>query len=572
MKKGFSLIEVLLAVALFTIFATAAGIAGVSVINLNRFAGDEVVAGQYAAEGLEAARSIKNTSFTDFATPSGAMGVIKTPGNIWAWAGTGNSTDSGRYTRQITLSSVNANTKKVTSTVSWNYTTGQTRSVDVSTYLTNWKAAIGKGGMLVYGDGGTTTDAIKYKILDTAGAWSTAQATADVDSGSTNKYLRIAKVFASSTRNEKVLVSRHYNGTGQWIYAQVWNGSAWGNVVQLSTWNATTFLDVQNFDGTYLNNGNFMVVYSDNTVIPKMQIWNGSAWSGQTSLTTLGTSQIPTYVVAKARSGTNEVMAAFFTQASDVISEYYSGSAWSAITSHATTAPLTTKRFVDFDWSVNTSTTGLLNYTNSTTDKTMRGRIWVANGSGSGAWGTVAAAAAQTNNIGAIIGADRPGINEFQVCNKDARATPTIVCRKASFSGNVLTWATPTNPIVGAATDTGIQKSFGVEYEDISGVLGVNVYGDNTTTPKYKKYTASTSTWDVSPTNMTPALGGAVKAVRLLPKPGSDDMIAFVSDANLDVYSFVWNGTSDTMSSSTAHGTNGSAITDYWFDFAWDRY
>jgi len=597
-ESGFSVIEVLLAAALFIIFSSGIIAIVLQGFDANRLGNEETIANEYASEGIEAAKSIKNQAYTNIVDTAGT-GVIRNGSSVWAFSGANNT--FGKYTRVITVTDVlrdasgnivasggsfDPNTKKVTSTVSWSVSPTRNDSVVLTSYLTNWKGFTGKGGMVVYGDGGTTTDAIKYRILDGAtGTWSTAAATADVDSGSTNKALRAAKLYASSTRNEKILISRHYNGTAQFIYAQVWNGTSWGNVVQLATWTATTFLDVQNFDGTYLNDGTFMVIYSDNTIIPKYQIWNGTSWSGQSSLTTLGTSQIPSFIVARARPGTNEVMAAFFTQGSgstagNTITEYWSGSAWSAITTHATAAPLNTKKMVDFAWSP-IVTTGALVYADSATDKNLTTRIFVANGTGGGSWGTaVNAGTAQTNNLGSLTVIGRPGINEFQACNKDAGTTPTIICQKITFSGNVPTITNPTNATIASATDAGIQKSYDIGFESLSGDPALAIYSDNTAVPKIKKYTASTSTWDAAATTIATGAftPGAINSVRIIPQPDTDDIMGLIADANFDLYSVIWDGTNNILYTApvgkafSQHGTNGSATTDFWYDFAWNKF
>ncbi|HSW96877.1 MAG TPA: hypothetical protein VLF89_03550 [Candidatus Saccharimonadales bacterium] len=431
------------------------------------------------------------------------------------------------------------------------------------------------------------TDAQQYAYVGIAikpSSTATFGTVTDVDSGSINKVARALRLYSSATRNEKILISRHYNGTAQFIYATVWNGSSWGTPLQLSTWTAATFLDVQNFDGAYLNDGTFMVVYSDNTIIPKYRIWNGTSWAAQGSLTTLGTSQIPIYIVAKARPSTNEVMAAFFTQGgstttANTITEYWSGSAWSAIVTHSALSITNTKKYVDFQWSPNLTTTGALIYADSSTDTTLATKIFVANGAGSGTWGTAVQAAAQTNNLAALDLQPRPGANEFQACDKDAAATPTIVCRKITFSGTVPTLTTPTNPILVTGTDTGIQRSFDFGFESISGAPAIMVYSSNTAVPQFKKYTASSSTWDAAATAITTTGSpGVIKTVRIIPQEQGDDMIALVADANLDVYSIFWNGSGDAMYTTpaskafTLHGTNGSAITDFWYDFAWDKF
>lgn len=591
--KGFSVIEVLLAAAIFMIFSIVSGTVVLQGFSGNRLGEEQTVANQYAAEGLEAVRSIKNQTFSNLVNSVGT-GILQS-GGVWTFAGGNNQFGpSNKYTRVLTVSDVQRDgsgnivasggtvdplTKKITSTVSWNFSPTRADSVVLNSYLTNWKAAIGKGGMLVYGNGGTTSDAIQYQTIDSNGTWSAAANTADIDTGSTNKALRVARVYSSATRNEKILISRHYNGTTQFIYAQVFDGTTWGNVQLLSSWTASTFLDVQNFDGTYLSNGNFMTVYSDNTVTPKMATWNGTAWTTGSSLTTLGAGNIPNYIVAKARSGTNEVMAAFFTQASDSITQYYSGSTWSVITVHSTTAPVNTKKLVDFDWSPNNVLIGGLIYSTGSSDRSLHIKTWTANGSGSGSWSTVANTSTQGSNttrLGAMAIEGRPGANEFIACNDNT--VPNIICYKSTFTvGGNPTWTNPTNQTIANTTVSGIQRTFHIGYEATSGDPAINVYSDNTTTPKLKKYTASTSTWDAAATPLT-TLADVLSTVSILPTPGGNDIMILLGSATRSVSSIIWDGTNNLVYSTpagkaiTTHGANGSTATEYWYDFAWDNF
>ena len=571
-QSGMSLVEVLLAIAIFAVVVT--GVIGAIIYGQEStaVAGARERATKIAEEGIEAVRNIRDSGYSNLPV-DGTYGLVIS-GGVWTLSGASDITDI--FTRTVTLSTIDSRTRNVTVDVTWTQTVQRPGSISVNTYLTDWVTAVARNGMLVYGDGDSTTDAIKYQIYnDSAGTWSAAAATADVDAGSTNKSLRAARVYASSTRNEKVLVSRHYNGTGQWIYAQVYNGGTgtWGNVVQLATWNATTFLDVQNFDATYMANGDLMVVYSDNTSIPKYRIWDGSTWSAQSSTTDFGDGDIPTYIVAKTRPATNEVMLASFTQSSDTDSEYYSGSAWSAVTSHATAAPLATKKFVDFAWSSSDVTKGALVYADAGNDKQMNIRIWTANGAGGGAWGTTAQyGTAQASNLGALeIDAIKGTVN-FVACDKDANGTPRIICMRANTSG----WVAASNVTVAAASDNGIQASYSLGFEQTTTTYGVMVYSDNTTTPKYKKFNVGTDTWDAAATNVSPVAVGAVKTARVAPNPITNDMMVLVADANLDLYSVVWDGTNNILFTAPAgkawlaHGTNGSATTDYWYDFVWD--
>lgn len=573
-KKAFSLLEVILAAAIFVIFSSGAITAILSGINLNRAGNEYTIATQYASEGIEAVRSIKNQAFANLVNTVGT-GITQT-GGVWTFSGTNNVFD--KYTRTIAISDVYRDglnnivatggtldplSKKITSTVTYNFGPGKNNTVSTQSYFTNWKVPLGKGGLLVYGNGGVLNDAMVYKTIDVSGVWSAPASTADVDGASTNKYARAIKVYSSPTRNEKILVSRHYNGTNQFIYAQVFNGTTWGNVIRLSNWTASTFLDVQNFDGTYLANGNFMVTYSDNTTTPKFRTWNGTAWSARRAMRIL--LGIPRHIEIEQRPATNEVMAAFLDSANDTNTEYFNGTTWSARTSHAAnTVSAGTKRALGFSWSTNTPTTGALIYTTANNDRKFNAKIFVANGAGSGAWGAIKSTANLPNNMGSLKIASRPGANEFLSCTKDGKATPTIVCRKLTFVGNVATWTTPVNPIVAAATDTGIQASFDISYGTTQAVI---TYGDNTNIPKYKVFNPVTATITAVGTAISTApytLLSPVRTVRSVLDPNnSSTTMTLFTDSNLDLYS---------STPITQHGITGSAITDYWYDFAWNLF
>jgi prepilin-type N-terminal cleavage/methylation domain-containing protein len=570
-RKGFSLVEVLLAITVFSLIVSS--LAGALL-----YGQDSAVKSHNKAravflveEGLEAVRNIRDGSFATLTNGTFGLGIAS---NKWTLTGSSDTVDI--YTRTINVATVDANTKRVTVTVSW-----PGSYVDSVSDLTNWAttlaASVLNTGMLVYGDGGTTTDAIKYRVLNNTGLWGTATAAADVDAGSANRALRAVQVYDSATRNEKVMVSRHYNGTTQYIYAQVYNGTTWGNVQLMSNWNANTFLDVQNFDGTYLNNGDFMVVYSDNTNVPKFRIWNGTTWSAS-SISTQNVGGTQTYIVAKARPGTNEVMIASFTQPKDARTEYFNGGTyvtanWTVHAAHGTNAPVTTDRLVDFTWSPNNSTIGGLLFSNSGTDRSMRMKIWTADGLGSGSWSSAATAPVQgagADNLGAMKIIGRPGANEFIACNKSA--ADQIFCLNTNFTP---TWSTPTNNIITSTSEPGIERSFDLAYESISGNPALSVYSDNTSTLRLKKYNPSTTTWDASATNVT-TLAGTAASVVLIPTTTNNDIMILVSDSSRITYSVIWDGTNNTFYTiplgygTSTHGTNGSTGTEFWYDFVWD--
>lgn len=590
MKNGFSVLEVILAVALFMIFSTGAVMTVVQGYNANRLGTENTVANQFAAEGIEAVKSIKNQDFANLnAVNNQPRGLMRNGSNVWAFDIDGTSDTLEKYTRTVKVESVNRNavppagdivpsgspdpdTKKITSTVTWNFNSARPETTTLVSYLSDWIKPIvtNRGGILVYGDGGTTSDSIKYKILNTStGTWSAAASAADIDGATNNKALRVVRVYASSTRNEKIAISRHYNGSAQFIYAQVFNGTTWGNVIQLATWTATTFLDVYNFDGAYLNNGNFMAVYSDNTITPKARIWNNSSWLDQTSTANMG--GIPNNIVLRNRTGTNELLMATFDQTNDTNTSYFDGSVWSTAIEHSALAPVNTKEFVDFTWSAQSSSKGALIYSNSSTDKSMNIRICTAPCGSSASWSTTQNTSNQ-GTLGAMEIDSRLGAEEFLACDKDA--SNDIYCFK---SNSTPAWTNPTNQRLTATTDTGIQRSFDTAFEAASGTEGISVYSDTTNIPKLKIYTASSNTFDATATNLN-TLGGVLKTVKLRPVTENDDIMILMGDVNRTLYTVVWNGSANSVYTTpsgkafSTHGTNGSLATEYWFGFAWDKF
>jgi len=604
-SKGFSVVEVILAGAMFMTFATFAATAVLQGFDVNRLGAEETIASQFAGEGIEAVKSIKNQAYANLVNSSGT-GIVRT-GGVWTFTAappnntlTHNSTDN--YIRTIKLESVNRDgagnivippagtldpdTKKITSTVNWNFNLSRPESAVLTTYLSDWRkpiSNIARGGMLVYGDGGSTSDAIQYKILDGAGTWNSAALAADIDS-STDRYLLAARVFASATRNEKILISRHYNGTTQYIYAQVFDGTAWGNVNLLSSWAAVSYLDVRNFDGAYLNNGNFMVIYSDNTATPKFKTWNGSVWStasGVAGAATQNIGDIPTYIVLRDRPGTNEAMAVFFDQnaSSDTNTQYfyigsnntYETADWTLHTEHMIQAPTNTKEHISFAWSRQSSLKGALVFVDSST--TLRLKIWTADGAGGGSWSAYAASGASVGNTGGISISGRFGAEEFIACQKDTNSD--IYCFRANTTPS---WTTPAGNILTTNSDSGIQRSHDAQFEATLGSEALSVYSDNTTSPKYRLYTASSNSFGAETNLLSVALGGVLKSVSLRPLEDNNDIMILMGDANLDLYSVVWDGSTNAAYTTplgkarTAHGINGALTTAYWYDFAWDRF
>lgn len=135
--RGFSLVEVLLAVSVFGLIVT--GLIGGLIYGQESTAlsGQRARATMLADEGLEAVRNIRDEDFANLTR--GAKGLVVS-GNQWIFSGAQDSTDI--FTRSIVINPVGAekNKKKVTATVTWQQNPQRTGAVSFESYLTNWQA------------------------------------------------------------------------------------------------------------------------------------------------------------------------------------------------------------------------------------------------------------------------------------------------------------------------------------------------------------------------------------------------------------------------------------------------
>ncbi|QQR77649.1 MAG: hypothetical protein IPJ67_00665 [Candidatus Moraniibacteriota bacterium] len=132
-KHGFSLVEVLLSGAVFSLLVTALVGAYLYGEEATVLAGNRTRAVFFAEEGLEATRNIRDSDFMNLS--DGVHGLAISGGQ---WNFSGSSDVDGIFTRSVTIAPVSSNRKSVTSTVSWQQNAERTGTVALSSYLTNW--------------------------------------------------------------------------------------------------------------------------------------------------------------------------------------------------------------------------------------------------------------------------------------------------------------------------------------------------------------------------------------------------------------------------------------------------
>lgn len=478
--RGFSTIEVILAAALFIIFAT--GITGVVLqgINLNRLGAEHTIALQYAAEGLEVARSIRNQAYSNISSVNPTPRGISRVGNVWTFLGDGtnNSTDSGRYTRTIKVESVSrdntppsgnivssggtadTDTKKITSSVSWNFTTSRPQSLNLVSYLTNWRK-LNSPIMMVYSK---TTNIPYYRTWD-GSTWSAEGAAQTV-----GRNINFIVLKSARTRNEAILGTLDSNGN---IYLQVWNGTAWNTptlLASVGSANATS----RSFDIDYERASDRAVIAylpTSSSADFAYRVWDGNTLSTATTVTAPPTTGVikSIDIAQKPISTSNEISLIMYDANSDIYGMLWNGTTWDDMNSggvepvwDATASTSTTKKPIAvayeqvsgramFIWARSTATNNFYRIWNGTS-LTAATALTIAASSGIGDWVKLVS---------------RPSSNELMYAVQSS--TPDLNTRKWSGSA----WDTATqHPEHDTGTENASSMNFDIVWETYTANLG----------------------------------------------------------------------------------------------------
>lgn len=132
LKPGFTLVEVILAIAVLALIMTVlAGALAYGQIGSSA-SGDASRALKLADEGLNAVRNMRDESFGNVTAGNHGLAIVS---NQWAFSGT--SDVNGDFTRVVNVVDLTADEKEVTVTVSWN-DNGIPKSVQLQTRLNTW--------------------------------------------------------------------------------------------------------------------------------------------------------------------------------------------------------------------------------------------------------------------------------------------------------------------------------------------------------------------------------------------------------------------------------------------------
>jgi len=174
--------------------------------------------------------------------------------------------------------------------------------------------------MMVYWEG--SSNQLRYRVYDGG-----ALAAANVVSNSANGSVRWVKLRAHPTTDEMIAV---WLDNSKNIYAKVWNGSSWGHEIELTSKAHSNSHEC--FDVAYeSSSGGALVGYCNvNSKNPHYRIWNGTSWSGEASMSSIGDKG--NYLRLAPDPENDGILCVVQDKKNDLSAQFWNGSNWSSAT------------------------------------------------------------------------------------------------------------------------------------------------------------------------------------------------------------------------------------------------
>ena len=151
------------------------------------------------------------------------------------------------------------------------------------------------------------------------------------------------------------LIAVGFDDTNADINAWVWNGSTWGNLVEISA-SATSTSGYEALAVRYASDGSKGMVVGANGTVGNVntRYWNGSAWSGIITFDITPGSRDVRWANLKADPTSDDLQGVFIASLNSLGTAYWNGSTWT-ITPIDPGIDTSTQRCADFEWDYNGS-------------------------------------------------------------------------------------------------------------------------------------------------------------------------------------------------------------------------
>ncbi len=196
-RKGFLLLEVILGIALFGVFLTAATMTLLHGQQNTAAGGDRVRATHAALQAMEASRSIRDGAFS--ALTAGAHGFRIGPARTWVYSGS-QVTVSGGYVTKVTVTTLASDWVRLQTSTKWKHGIGRSGSILLTGELTDWRTTRSTGDWGSLTVEGSYVDAGTPLFNDVAVSGNYAFVTSETSSGGAGLYVFDITSLSSPTR------------------------------------------------------------------------------------------------------------------------------------------------------------------------------------------------------------------------------------------------------------------------------------------------------------------------------------------------------------------------------------
>lgn len=414
----------------------------------------------------------------------------------------------------------------------------QTTEEQFDTNILSGTVALGTGdvtvattateAMIVYGEG--TENTPRYR------QWNGTTLTSEGSLLSVAAPVKWAVVEAGTTREEFVAVTL---GTDADVNAQVFATGVWGDLQELTT--SVSNINARGFDVAYeTDSGDALVAFCDGDANPSYYVWNGSAWSGPTTITVSETTNCDWIQLAADPSSDEMIMLMRGADGNPYEAQVWDGGTWGNPT---TLGSVVESAHEGMSVMYEEASGQAVIVTSDGNPARFRWNRW----SGT-AWGTAA-----TQGIGDDFEWGQlvrdVGSNDLVLCYQDEDTDAGVV----RWTGGA--WTGQTELVADATMNAKNDPAFGCVFEDTAGRDGYILTALSTTSQ------SSYSIWNTS-TWSTPAPVNTIgdSATMQLVRTGDAKVLAtFFDDPNDTLRFTTWDGAA--WSTTTDLETNASVDT-----------
>lgn len=312
------------------------------------------------------------------------------------------------------------------------------------------------------------------------------------------------------------------------INIEVWDGSNWGSVQELST--SADSAARRAFDIVYEQvSEDALIAYMDMNIddgIPRYRTWNGASWSsaGAANAISSGAGDVG-WVKMASDPFSDEIMLVTLDDSLDMRAQVWNGNTWDngiSLTNNAETY-----NYQCFDVVYEQQSGNAIVVWSEGSSNTVNYRIW--NGNSWSSEDTIPSFS--PNSIYWIKMGTDPNSNNVIMGIETGEYDIYVT------SWNTTLWSSPIR--VETSLSDYNRRTMDVAFEQKSG-KGLVVWGDSSTVPKYRTWNGA---WSSEASAYDLQGSGYTRWVQLTPDPASNEMFLMTSDGNSDINIQKWDGT-----------------------------